>query len=323
MVFLSFKERMNQMKRFAIKDYGKAADVFEEIEASSREVDATHVRVEVKAFGVNPYDVSVRLGNMKSFRPLKFPYVLGNDSAGIVTEIGADIKNVAVGDAVIAHSVGGANGEELVLPGHKLIKKPEKMSFAQAAGFVTPWITAYNMVTHLLGNQIGETVMVQGASGSVGSLLVQLLKANGKKVLATASSRNEAYVRELGADEFSAYDKEDAGERFAETADTVIDGTKGGRSSVSGVKIMKTGGNYVALNQLPEDQSKAGNYLHFGPSKDYSDLEALEKLVALYEEDAIQIKMADSLPFTLASVIKAHEMLEGHPPAGKIVIERV
>lgn len=195
------------------------------------------------------------------------------------------------------------------------------MSWEVAAGAVTPWLTAYNLVTHLLGDKIGETVMVQGASGAVGSLLVQFLKEQEKTVLASASKRNEALVRSLGADDFVAYDDTDAGEVFADRADTVIDATKGGRAGEAGMKIMKAGGNFVALNELPSEQKKMGNYLSFGPSKEYSDHEALTAFTEL--ADKVQLKIAEVLPFTLASVVSAHEKLEGHPSAGKIIIKKV
>lgn len=310
------------MRRFAMKDYGEAKNVFTEIEAQPRTVDESHVRIQILAFGVNPYDVSVRQGTMKDFRPLKFPYVLGNDSAGIVTEIGSEVKNIEVGDAVIAHSVGGANGEELVVPANKVVKKPNALSFVEGAAAVTPWLTAYNMVTHLLGAAIGEKILVQGASGAVGSLLVQLLKANGKNVSGTASSKNAEYVKNLGVDQFIPYDQENVGEKFPNHFDTVIDATKGGRSTLASVQAMKEKGNYVGLIQLPEDQSKAGNYFHFGPAKEYSDVEALTAFVKLFLTQQVSVKIAQVYPFELASLIEAHETLEGHPPAGKLVLAK-
>lgn len=308
------------MKRFAIKDYGAAKDVLIEIEADPRSVDGTHARVDLKAFAINPYDVALRQGAMRDFRSLKFPYVLGNDGAGIVTEIGSEVTHVKVGDEVIVHAVGGTYGEEVVVPGKKIVKKPADMSWEVAAGTVTPWLTTYNLVTHLLGDTIGDTVMVQGASGAVGSLLVQFLKEQGKTVLASAAKRNEVLVRQLGADQFAAYDEADVGEVFADQADTVIDATKGGRAGEAGMQTMKEGGNFVALNDLPTEQKKAGNYLSFGPSKDYSDFEALTALTRL--SDQIQLKIAQVLPFELASVIEGHELLEGHPAAGKIIIKK-
>lgn len=308
------------MKRFAMKDYGKAEDVLIEIESEARSLDDTHVRVELKAFAINPYDVALRQGAMRDFRTLKFPYVLGNDGAGIVTEVGSEITHIEVGDDVIVHAVGGTYGEEVVVPGKKVVKKPVSMSWEVAAGAVTPWLTTYNLVMHLLGGTIGETVMVQGASGAVGSLLVQFLKNQGKTVLASASKRNETLVRQLGADQFAAYDEEDAGKIFADQADTVIDATKGGRAGESGMQIMKAGGNFVALNNLPSDQKKAGKYISFGPSKDYSDFEALTALTELAND--IHLTIAEVLPFTLSSIVMGHEKLEGHPSAGKIIIKR-
>lgn len=317
-----FTERKRKMKRFAMKDYGPAKEVLTELDAEPRPMDDTHVRVKIMAFGVNPYDVSLRQGNMKDFRTLKFPYVLGNDGAGIVTEVGEQVTHVAVDDVVILHAVGGTYGEEIVVPGKKVAKKSAAISWAEAAGAVTPWLTTYNLVTHLLGETIGETILVQGASGAVGSLLVRLLKHQGKTVYATASKRNEEMVRKFGADEFAAYDQQDVGELFKEQADTVIDATKGSRTAESGLKVMKSGGNYVVLNELPQDQSKPGNYLHFAPSKDYSDLEALEAFNQLYEAADLHITIAKKFPFTLESVIEAHEALEGHPVAGKFIVER-
>lgn len=308
------------MKRFAIKDYGLAKEVFIEIEAEPRPVDETHVRVVLLAFAINPYDVALRQGAMRDFRTLKFPYVLGNDGAGIVTEVGSEVTHVKVGDEVIVHAVGGTYGEEVVVPSKKIVKKPLTMSWKVAAGGVTPWLTTYNLVTHLLGDKIGDTVMVQGASGAVGSLLVQFLKEQGKVVLASASKRNEGLVRQLGADEFVAYDEADAGAAFADQADTVIDATKGGRAGEAGMEILKTGGNFVALNDLPSEQKKNGNYLSFGPSKTYSDFEALTAFTEL--ADKIQVNVADVLPFALTSVVSAHEKLEGHPSAGKIIIKK-
>lgn len=312
------------MKRFAMTDYGDPEKVFTEIEAESRELTPDHLRVGIQAFAVNPYDVSLRKGLMQAFRPLNFPYVLGNDSSGIVTEIAEDIKGLAIGDRVIVHSMGGAYGEEVVVPSKRVLKIPDAMSFAEAAGLVTTGLTAYNLVNHLLTIKGDETVVVQGASGGVGSLVVQLLIAKGVQVLATASSRNEEKVRSLGVADFAAYDTTDVGDYFAEAGDIVIDATKGSRGIANGVRIMKEQGIYVALNDLPaaEERLKDGEYLHFGPSRSYSDQEAFAGLLQLYQEGKLTVEIAENLPFKLSSVIKAHQLLEGHPPAGKVVISK-
>lgn len=252
------------MRRFAINGYGEAQDVFEEIDAHPRKVDSGHIRVEIKAFSVNPYDVALRSGEMKEIRTLKFPYVLGNDGAGIVTEIGSDVTTVHVGDRVAVHAVGGTYGEEVVLPSAKAAKIPDEMSWEEAAGMVTPGITAYNLINHLTEIQPTDTVMVLGASGAVGSSLIQLLHEKGIRILTSASSKNEEKVRKLGASAFAAYDKTDPGMQFADQADLVIDATKGSIKGETGIHILKPGGRYVALNDLPDldlRQKKKGRLL--------------------------------------------------------------
>lgn len=311
------------MIRFAIKDYGKADEVFEAIEAKPREMSPKHVRVALKAFGVNPYDVGLRQGEMQSFRQLNFPYVLGNDGAGVVIEAGAEAAELKAGDEVIVHAVGGTYGEEIVVPGSKVVKKPAEMSWEMAAGLPTIGITAYHLLFSLLKIRPEQTVFIQGASGGVGSMLVQLAKTAGNHVLASASSKNKGLTESFGADEFGAYDKEDIGALFHERADIVIDATKGSRSFAVGEQALKPGGKYVAMNGLPDtaQQTKPAEYYHYGPKKEYSDEEALNALVKAFEADALAIRISAVLPFELSSVITAHEMLEGHPPAGKNIIQ--
>lgn len=311
------------MERFAIKGYGKPEAVFETITANPRELTAGHIRVAIKAFAINPYDISLRSGAQQEFRSLTFPYVLGNDATGIVTEVFAEETDFSVGDRVVIHPISGTYGEEVVLPNKKAAKIPDQMSFAEAAGMVTTGITAYNLLFQLLKVKSKQKVMVLGASGGVGSILVQLLHQNGNFVLASARKVNEDKVRAFGADEFVAYDTENPGAVFYEQADVVIDATKGSRGSEVGLAILKSGGTYVALNNLPtEEKRKEGTYLSFAPQKEYLDHVAFDYLLQTYAAGNLTINIAEILPFQLSSVIKAHEKIAGHPTAGKIVIAK-
>ena len=300
---------MVTMRRFAINGYGEAQDVFEEIDAHPREVGSGHVRVEIKAFSVNPYDVALRLGEMKEIRTLKFPYVPGNDGAGIVTEIGSDVTTVHVGDRVAVHAVGGTYGEEVVLPSAKVAK--------------IPGITAYNLINHLTEIQPTDTVMILGASGAVGSSLIQLLHEKGIRILTSASSKNEEKIKKLGASAFAAYDKTNPGLQFADQADLVIDATKGSIKGETGIQIMKPGGRYVALNDLPDldlRQKKEGFYESFVPRKEYLDAEAFAGIIKAYQKGAFHVFISMNLSASLKHVIQAHQLVEGHPPAGKIIL---
>ncbi|MDB7018755.1 NADP-dependent oxidoreductase, partial [Escherichia coli] len=236
---LKVKRGAKKMERLGITGYGPAIEVFKRITAEPRELTANHIRVKMKAFGINPYDIALRSGSMQEVRKLTFPYVLGNDGAGIVTEVAADVQSFKVGDRVAVHPISGAYGEEIVLPVGKAAKIPEKMSWSEAAAIVTPGITAYNLINHLLDLQPTDTVMIEGASGAVGTSLIQLLHIRGIRTLASASKKNEEKIRQLGVSDFSAYDQEDPGIKFQNQADTVIDATKGSVKGESGIQIMK------------------------------------------------------------------------------------
>lgn len=309
------------MKRFAIKDYGEPQKVFTTIE-DDLALPANKIRVKLAAFSINPYDISLRAGKMKEFRVLNFPYVLGNDGAGTVTEVGDEVTDFKLGDEVILHTFNGTYGEETIALPKKVVKKPKNMLWSEASGLVTPGITAYNLLFRLLDLPKNASVMVQGASGAVGSILVQLLKNNGYTVLASASSRNQEYLAALHVDQFTAYDKEDPAKVFADQADIVIDATKGGGGNQAGMAIMKEHGIFVALNQLPplKERVKSGQYLSYSPKKEFSDAQALTALTALYNSNGLKINIAETLPFSIDSIITGHDKMEGHPPAGKIII---
>lgn len=311
------------MERLAITGYGPAVEVFKSIIAEPRELSANHIRVKIKAFGVNPYDVALRSGSMQEVRKLTFPYVLGNDGAGIVTEVAADVQSFKVGDRVAVHPISGTYGEEIVLPVRKAAKIPERMSWSEAAAIVTPGITAYNLINHLLDLQPTDTVMVEGASGAVGMSLVQLLHTKGIRTLASASKKNEEKIRRLGVSDFSAYDQEDPGIKLQEQADVVIDATKGSVKGESGIQIMKEGGRYISLNDLPSielRQKKTGFYEPFIPRKEYQDQEAFAHLFEAYRNGGFHIFVGKELPATIENVIWAHQQLEGHSTTGKIIL---
>ena len=320
---LKVKRGAKKMERLGITGYGPAIEVFKRITAEPRELTANHIRVKMKAFGINPYDIALRSGSMQEVRKLTFPYVLGNDGAGIVTEVAADVQSFKVGDRVAVHPISGAYGEKIVLPVGKAAKIPEKMSWSEAAAIVTPGVTAYNLINHLLDLQPTDTVMIEGASGAVGTSLIQLLHIRGIRTFASASKKNEEKIRQLGVSDFSAYDQEDPGIKFQNQADTVIDATKGSVKGESGIQIMKEGGRYIALNDLPSlelRQKKTGFYEPFIPRKEYQDQEAFTHLFNAYQNGDFHIFVGKELPATLENVIWAHQQVEGHSTTGKIIL---
>lgn len=153
------------------------------------------VRIRVVAASVNPFDWRLRTGWLKEVVPLAFPAIPGIDAAGVVDEVGSAVLGVAVGDEVFG--LGAATTAEFaVLDGWA--HKPADMSWAQAAGAGLVSETASRALTDL-GVRDGSVLLVEGASGGVGSAAVQIARRRGATVVGTASAGNHDYLRELGA----------------------------------------------------------------------------------------------------------------------------
>jgi len=154
------------------------------------------VRVAVRAAGVNPIDWKITSGAMARGGAPKGPTVPGVDAAGVVDEVGDGVTGVQVGDAVFGHATGGSAAEFAVLTAWA--HKPDDTPFEVAGGLPVPGETAVR-VLDLLGLKPGQTVVVDGASGGVGSVTVQVAVPRGLTVIGTAGEANQDFVRSLGA----------------------------------------------------------------------------------------------------------------------------
>lgn len=155
------------------------------------------VVVEVKAAGVNPIDWKLRSGARAS-EPITSPRRVGSDAAGVISAVGPDVDGWRVGDEVIVSSARGGYASEIAVPASKLARKPENLSFEQAAAIPVPVGTAYQSLRSLEVGE-GDTLLLHGGSGAVGQAAIQLARRFGATVIATASERNHDHLRELGA----------------------------------------------------------------------------------------------------------------------------
>ncbi|WP_367129047.1 NADPH:quinone reductase [Saccharothrix sp. HUAS TT1] len=168
----------------------------------------TDVLVEVSATTVNPVDTFVRSGAFRT--PVDFPFVISRDLVGTVVASGPGVAGFAVGDRVWCNSLGhggrqGAAAQRAVVPADRLYHLPEGVPDADAVAVVHPAVTAYlGLFTHGRA-RLGDTVLVAGAGGNVGSAMVVLAAAAGARVIATASARDAERCRELGAAEVFDY----------------------------------------------------------------------------------------------------------------------
>jgi NADPH2:quinone reductase len=148
---------------------------------------AGQVLVHVRAAGVNPYDTYMRAGTYAVKPPL--PYTPGSDAAGVVEAVGAGVTKVKAGDRVFtAKNLSGAYAEYTLALEDQVQPLPEKIEFAQGAGVWVPYATAYHALYHWAQVRAGESLLIHGASGSVGTAALQLAKAIGLEVYGTAGS---------------------------------------------------------------------------------------------------------------------------------------
>jgi NADPH:quinone reductase-like Zn-dependent oxidoreductase len=164
------------------------------------QVEAPHagpgqVRIAVRAAGVNGIDWKVRAGYMREMMALPLPAGTGVDAAGVVDELGAGVTGVAVGDEVFGAG-SRTYAEYAVLS--SWAPKPPALSFEEAAGYPVPVETAIRIINQV-GVKLGQTLLVSGASGGVGSAVIQIARHRGVNVIGTASQSNQDYLRSLGA----------------------------------------------------------------------------------------------------------------------------
>jgi NADPH:quinone reductase-like Zn-dependent oxidoreductase len=168
------------------------------------EVTEGTVRIRVKAAGLNPIDNGIAAGMLAQMLPHQYPLVLGRDAAGIVDAVGAGVEHVAVGDAVLGHVLlappiqHGTLAEYALLPAAAVVPKPATLDFVTAAALPLAGAAAAQAV-EAVTPQSGQTVLVNGASGGVGSFAVQLLAARGVTVVATGTAADRDRLLGLGA----------------------------------------------------------------------------------------------------------------------------
>ncbi|ONI74991.1 NADPH:quinone reductase [Actinosynnema sp. ALI-1.44] len=182
------------MKRVSFAEFG-GPDVLRLVDAEVPHAGPGQVRVAVRAAGVNPVDWRVREGQRQRTHPIELPSGIGQDAAGVVDEVGDGVEGVAVGDHVFGR---GSNtyAEFAVLSAWA--RMPEGLTFEEAAGYPSVVETALRIIREV-GVQPGQTLLVSGASGGVGSAVLQIARDRGITVIGTAGAANQDYLRDLGA----------------------------------------------------------------------------------------------------------------------------
>jgi len=315
------------MKAVRIHDYGGPEVLFYE-DAPIPEPGPREVRVRVHAAGVNPADRQIRAG--LRFRLEKpFAFIPGCEVSGIVEKRGAEVTELGVGDEVYGMpGFGGGYAEYVVAAGDKLGRKPASLDHVQAAALPVAALTAWDALFEVGGLVAGQKVLIHAAAGGVGHIAVQLAKWRGAQVIGTASAGNEAFLRELGVDEFINY-RTTAFESAVREVDVVVDSIPREADDATDVlaretmarswAVLRDGGIQVSIcaNPVPgpgaAKRGLRGAHADAQPGHD-----VLNRVADLVDEGKLRLDVGAILP--LREARRAHELIQTGHTRGKIVL---
>ena len=273
--------------------------------------------VRVHAAAVNPIDWKIRASGGRN---TQLPYTPGFDVSGVVDAVGPGVTKYRAGDAVYAMldlRRGGAYAEYAMVKESEAAAKPTKASHVEAASVPLVTLTAWQALFDTAKLEKGQTVLIHGGAGGVGSAAVQLAKWRGAKVIATASKENHEFLKKLGADETVDYRAEKFEDR-AKDVDVVLDPV-GGDTQQRSFAVLKKGGVLVSIVGRPSDELAKRHGVRAAGILVRPSSEQLAKIAKLI--DGGQFKPVPTHVFPLADAAKAHEQSETRHTRGKIVLE--
>jgi NADPH:quinone reductase-like Zn-dependent oxidoreductase len=302
------------MRAIQVHRYGGPEELKLEV-VQRPEPSSGEVLLRVYAAGVNPIDWKIRRGLMKDFQPVTFPYIPGIEVAGVVEKLGSDVTTFAVGQAVFGQITRGGYAEYVVVPVETLARKPEGVSFVEAAtipvGATTAWRTLFDN-----GNlTAGQRVLIQGAAGGVGVFAVQLAKWKKAEVIGTASTANLVFVRSLGADMVVDYTRGPV-EDIVQDVDLVLDGVGAGTLQGS-LATLKRGGTLVSIAGLPPQEEAQAHGVRAMMSRGAASV-PLERIAQLIKEG--HLKAVVEKVFSFEAVQQAHHYSQQGHGRGRVVL---
>ena len=316
--FASAQSTKPMMKAVVVHEYG-GPEVLKYEDAPRPEPKENEILVRVIAAAVNPVDGSIRSGKYAKFFGSKPPFTPGYDVAGVVEKTGAKIDKYKPGDAVYAYldlDRGGGYAEYTIVTNEEASAKPKSITFAEAAAVPLAALTAWQALIDEAKLDKGQTVLIHGGSGGVGSFAIQIAKARGAKVIATASTQNQDLLKQLGADVAVDYTKQKF-EDVAKDVDVVLDSV--GKDTLARSYGVVRKGGFIATLVARLDQAELDKHGIRGASISVKPHgEELVKITKLIE--AKKIKPVVSLTLPLSDAIKAQEQAATLHTRGKIVL---
>lgn len=315
------------MKAIRVHEFG-AAEALTLDEIEKPQVKAGEVLIKVAAAGINYADTRMRAGNYL-IRP-ELPFTLGFEAAGTIEEIGAEVSNLHVGQRVLTWLSGGGYAEFVATEASSVIPIPDELGFGEATALLVQGLTALGLLNE---TRAGQTILIHAAAGGVGTLLVQLAKHKGLKVIGTASSEQKLeLVTKLGADAAVNYTKSDWTDEVLRAtdgkgADWIIE-MVGGEMVGQNLKVLAKNGTmwiYGAasgedfrlsvLSLMQKNHVVRGYWLRNESTENRTAF--TEELLGHISAGRLQIQVTE---FPLAQAAEAHRAIEGRKTTGKLVL---
>ena len=301
------------MSRAVVFSAFGGTDVLEVVEVPVPEVGPGQVRVRVQAAGVQPFDARYRAGWFDPYVPAQFPQGLGSEFAGVVDEVGPGTE-VQPGAEVIGWVWQAAYADYVVVGADDVVPKPDGMPWAEAGALSASGQTAHTALDEL-GVDRGDTLLVHAAAGGVGTMAVQLARADGATVIGTASKRNHDYLRAFGVTPVAYGDGlVDRVRALAPLGVDVVLDCHGGDEAID---------TSVAL---VSDRKRIGTLSAYGRANELGiqligtkrSKERLGDLTARYTAGTLRVVVDHTYP--LAEVAQAHAQVEAGHVRGKVVL---
>lgn len=300
------------MKAIQFDDFG-GPEVLREVELDQPVPGAGEILVQVKRVGVNPFDGKVRAGYTRSFMQVTLPTVPGFEIAGVVSEIGDGVTEFAVGDEVFGWSTGGAYAEYAI--GATLVRKPADLDWDVAVSLPVAVETALRVLDELKVSS-GDTLLVNGASGAVGAVAVQLAVRRGATVIGTAGTSNQEYVATLGATPTHYGDGLAARVRALAPngVDAVFDAA--GKGALPDAIELRGG----STDRIVTIADPAAGELGVRMSTGGTPIPVAELAKAAQSAERGELTVTVAATYPLAEAAKAQEVVDGGHAGGKVVL---
>jgi len=276
------------------------------------------VVVNIAASSVNGADWKVRAGNYYTETPL--PHILGRDFSGTVAAVGDGVPDLHAGDAVFGVLPAGQEGtyaEQVAVAAAVIARKPADMPHVDAAALALTGLTAMSAIEETIQLKRGETILIQGGSGGVAGVAIQLARHIGARVITTTSAANIEYVRDLGADQVIDYHAEDF-TSIGPVCDAVFD-TVGGDVAQKSYTVLKPGGRAAFIASGRDAPPAARSDVQTLRPPATRARAPLERLAQLYQAGAV--RPPELRLFKLSDAAEAHRVSEGRHLRGKLIFQ--